>query len=242
MIETAECADLSIKHHKLGPPVPRRGGTRVSQKNRPKQPEWHDVDCSTAYKNMKETAKFLQRDPNNPYLRGKLFTEKKLYKKLEKQQQGKFLKKMFDQLDDCQNNDPKKYMEIVKKIRDGSFDKPPKNDSDSVPPVEWRDHFSNLLGPKIVKTEQHLNQEEYIKNNIEHHNDIFEEPLTKKEILEAIKSLKNNKSTSFDMVSNEMLKASMPALLDPIFELFSTMIKNSLYSNYWKSDTLSPVH
>ena len=87
---------------------------------------------------------------------------------------------MFDQLDDCQNNDPKKYMEIVKKIRDGSFDKPPKNDSDSVPPVEWRDHFSNLLGPKIVKTEQHLNQEEYIKNNIEHHNDIFEEPLTKK--------------------------------------------------------------
>ena len=44
------------------------------------------------------------------------------------------------------------------------------------------------------------------------------------------------------MVSNEMLKASMPALLDPIFKLFSTMIKNSLYSNYWKSDILSPVH
>ena len=74
------------------------------------------------------------------------------------------------------------------------------------------------------------------------HNEIFEQPLTKKEILEAIKNLKNNKSTSFDKVSNEMLKASMPVLLDPIFELFTTMIKNSIYSKYWKLDILSPVH
>ena len=39
-----------------------------------------------------------------------------------------------------------------------------------------------------------------------------------------------------------MIKASMPTLLDPIFELFNTMIKNSLYSNHWKLDILSPVH
>ena len=34
----------------------------------------------------------------------------------------------------------------------------------------------------------------------------------------------------------------MPTLLDPIFELFKTMINNSLYSNYWKLDILTPVH
>ena len=101
-------------------------------------------------------------------------------------------------------------------------------------------HVSNLLRLLLADRLVLLGRGGFY--NIEHHNDIFEEPLTKKEILEAIKSLKNNKSTSFDMVSNEMLKASMPALLDPIFKLFSTMIKNSLYSNYWKSDILSPVH
>ena len=39
-----------------------------------------------------------------------------------------------------------------------------------------------------------------------------------------------------------VIKASMPVLLDPILELFTTMINNSLYSNYWKLDILSPVH
>ena len=79
MIETAERADLSIKTvRSIGPPVPRRGGCRVSKKKRPKQPEWYNADCSTAYRNLKETAKFLQRDPNNPWLRGKLFKEEKI--------------------------------------------------------------------------------------------------------------------------------------------------------------------
>ena len=39
-----------------------------------------------------------------------------------------------------------------------------------------------------------------------------------------------------------MIKASMPTLLDPIFELFKTMITNSIYSSHWKVDILSPVH
>ena len=51
MVETAERAYLSIKHvRNLGPPVTLRGGYRVSNKKRPKQPEWHDVDCNTAHK------------------------------------------------------------------------------------------------------------------------------------------------------------------------------------------------
>ena len=72
--------------------------------------------CSEVHKSMQETSRFLHRDPNNPWLRGTLFQQKKLYKKLLKQQQGKFLAKMFDQLDECQKSDPKKYMDIVKKI------------------------------------------------------------------------------------------------------------------------------
>jgi hypothetical protein len=87
---------------------------------------------------------------------------------------------MFEQLDDCHKNDPQKYMEIVKKIRDGKFDKQKKSDSDSISPDVWRDHFSHLLGPKIEKNDQHLNQEKFLKNNIERHNEIFEQPLTKK--------------------------------------------------------------
>ena len=117
MVNTAERADLSLKHVRdLGQPVPHRGGCRKRVKPRPKQPEWHNKTCSEVHKSMQETSRFLHRDPNNPWLRGTLFQQKKLYKKLLKQQQGKFLAKMFDQLDECQKSDPKKYMDIVKKI------------------------------------------------------------------------------------------------------------------------------
>ena len=78
--------------------------------------------------------------------------------------------------------------------------------------------------------------------NINEYNLSCEQPLTKIELLDAIQNSNNNKSTSFDCVSNEMIKASMTTLLDPIVELFSTMIKCSLYSKYWKEDILNPIH
>ena len=142
---------------------------------------------------------------------------------------------MFHQLDEYQKSDPKKYMYVVKKIRDGTFDKKMPCDSDSVSPDDWENHFSNLLGQNIEKTQLHATYEKFIEENIDKSNAIFEQPLTKKEVLDAIKSLKNNKSVSFDLVLNEMIKASMPTLLDPIFEVFSTV-------KYWKVDILSPIH
>ena len=71
---------------------------------------------------------------------------------------------------------------------------------------------------------------------------MFEQPLKKEEILKAVKGLKNNKASSFDLVTNEMIKGCMPVFLDPIFLLFKTMIDNSLYPKYWKSDILTPIH
>ena len=159
-----------------------------------------------------------------------------------KQQTGIFVKNMFQQMDDCRENDPRKYMELVKKIRDGSFDKQPNSDTDSISPEDWKSHFSDLLGPKITKNEHHNEYENFVSQNVEKCNQIFEKALDKNEILRAVKSLKNNKSSSFDRVTNEMIKASMPALLDPIFLLFKTLIENSLYPTTWKTDILSPIH
>ena len=68
---------------------------------------------------------------------------------MQKQQQGKFVSKMFEQLDELKGNDPKKYMQIVEKIRDGNIDNQNPCDSNSISPEAWRDHFSGLLGPKV---------------------------------------------------------------------------------------------
>ena len=78
MIETAQKSDLSLTAHcKLGPPVPRRAVCRTRVKPRAVQPEWHDDTCTSAQRKLQETARFLQRDPNNPWLRGQLYKDKK---------------------------------------------------------------------------------------------------------------------------------------------------------------------
>ena len=78
MIETAQKSDLSLTAHcKLGPPVPRRAVCRTRVKPRAVQPEWHDDRCTSAQRKLQETARFLQRDPNNPWLRGQLYKDKK---------------------------------------------------------------------------------------------------------------------------------------------------------------------
>ena len=69
MVSTAERADLSLRHVRdLGPPVPRRAGCKTRVKPRQKQPEWHNETCSEVHRSMKETSRFVQRDPNNPWL------------------------------------------------------------------------------------------------------------------------------------------------------------------------------
>ena len=61
-------------------------------------------------------------------------------------------------------------MQIVKQIRDGSFDKKSNSDTDSISPNDWRTHFSELLGPKIGKTDQHLVLEDFIQSNVDSNN------------------------------------------------------------------------
>ena len=115
LVVTAERADMSIKHvSSLGPPPPRSGGCRRTVKRHVKRPVWHNKTCEGVHSDLNKTTALLRNDPNNPWLRGQFQKEQKLYKKLKKQEQGKFISNLFEQLDECQNNDPKNYMSLVK--------------------------------------------------------------------------------------------------------------------------------
>ena len=56
---------------------------------------------------------------------------------------------MFKELDSMEHNDPRGYMEIIKSMRDGNFDKQTPDDTSNVSPSDWQSHFSNLLSKKV---------------------------------------------------------------------------------------------
>ena len=233
--ETATAADMSLKRGAV-----KRG--HKSAKPAKKQPKWHDQSCRDVFLCIKRTSYCLSKDPNNAWLRGKLSTETKAYKKLLKSKQKEFLNSAFNELDTVYSNDPKAYMDIVKALREGRHDKVRPGDTDSVAPEEWHEHFSNLLGKEVTLSDQEKDMQNFVSSNIDSFSCELDQTFTKKELLDCVKKLKNNKASSFDRVNNEMLKAGISTLSDPLLLLFNTILKNDIYPSSWKLDILGPLH
>ena len=133
-------------------------------------------------------------------------------------------------------------MDLVKSLKSGSFDKNKKCDTDSVKPDEWFGHFSQLLGKSKSKSGKDVDMEKYVAENINSFDSDLDYSFTKKELVNAIKKLKNNKATSFDKISNEMLKYGIEPLSKGLLLIFNTIFSFNLYPAEWKKDILGPLH
>ena len=206
-------------------------------------PKWHNLSCHEALLRLKATTKLLQKDPKNAWLRGKLNTERKHYKSIVKKSQNTFLNSLFNQLDSYQQSDPKKYMDIVRSLRNGSYDSVQKDDSSGVPPDTWKEHFTNLLGKVIPPTAEQVMQDDYVNNFGPHASKPeLDGIISKAELIAAIKKLKNNKASSFDKINNEMLKVSAGILSDAVLTHFNAVLNFGIFPASWKSGILQILH
>ena len=146
---------------------------------------------------------------------------------------------MFSELDSMENNNPRGYMDLIRTMRDGSFDKATSDDTSGVTPLKWHAHFSNLLAKNVKKDE---NIEQYICDNIDLSINELNEPFTMDELSIGLKGLKNNKACSFDKISNEMLKTSGKIHKNAFLKLFNSIQISSFYPTLWKKDILHPIH
>ena len=106
-----------------------------------------------------------------------------------------FVENMFHELDSMEQNNPRGYMELVRTMRDGSFDKSTSDDTSSVSPSSWHYHFSNLLAKKIDSNDY---IEKFIIDNINLNKNKLNEPFSLEKVSVCLKGLKNNKASSFD--------------------------------------------
>ena len=185
----------------------------------------------------------LKKYPTNSYLRGCIRSESKKYKKLVKSKHKQFINGLFENLDQLHKKSPRGYMELVKSMRDGSFDKNVENDTTYISPEGWWSHFSALLNPPPPPTmPEDILISNYMKENCEYGSPELNIKITKNEILKCISSLDNNKASSFDCVSNEMLKVSKNVLVQPLEILFNRILESGIYPSKWSKDILTPLH
>ena len=189
----------------------KQGGKPKKNRKKFSHPKWHDLSCDEAHRKVSATSRLLKGDPKNVSLRSKLRKDIKEYNKLVKLKNKQFVDNMFVELDSMENNNPRGYMELIRSMRDGGFDKATSDDTSGIKPVTWHNHFSNLLAKKV---DLDSNLTKSIEENINLIDNELNEAFTLGELTAALKDLKNNKASSFDRVSNEMLKVSGNILKD----------------------------
>ena len=113
------------------------------------------------------------------------------------------------------------------------------DDTSHIDAQTWHQHFAKLLS-KNVPANPSLNS--YVQQNKNAFESELGVPFTKDELRLALKSFKNNKSSSFDQISNEMLKTGGKIISDSFLFLFNNILDVSCYPSLWKTDILNPIH
>ena len=185
MLKTAENAGMTIKSRVIPKgAVPRRSARAHSGScKRNIHPKWHDIECHQVLNKLNRLSKLLSSDPRNPWLKGKLFQESKLYKKIVKQKQKLFTDNLFLQLKSMHGSDPKQYMDLVKSLRSGQFDRKKVSDTEAIEPDEWFDHFSSLLGKSVKTSKSDQEMETFFQENVDKFSSELDHPFSKSECL-----------------------------------------------------------
>ena len=218
-----------------------RSGPKKFKKMRRTHPKWHDRSCADAHRAVVLTSKLLKGDPRNSYLKSKLLNETKTYNKLVKSKHREFVDRMFCELDAMKKNDTKGYMDLIKSMRDGNFDREVSEDTSNISPQDWFDHFSKLLA-KNTNSGSNIDDLALPSLEIDSFKTELDHPFTRNELQEGLKGLKNNKASSFDKISNEMLKVGGSLIIEPLIKLFNSILSQSKYPSAWKYDILHPIH
>ena len=140
------------------------------------------------------------------------------------------------------STDPKAYMDLVNAIRAVTNDMSQPADTDAIDPEEWFQHFQSLLGKTRNVSSKDEQMAKYIQDNCDNLTSFLDEPFTKDELQKSVKKLKNNKSTSFDNISNEMIKCAFPFMDEAFLLLFNKILNSNFYPLKWKDDILGPLH
>ena len=100
------------------------------------------------------------------------------------------------------------------------------------------DHFKNLSNENNDLDAFTFDIENVNINDNTELNRLFSEA----DILQAIKSLKNNKSCGIDLILNEFLKCASGKMLTVFCKLFNIVFESGIVPNSWTEGIISPIH
>ena len=212
--------------------------TQKSGKPRTNKKKWFDWQCRLAKRSMNQLAPKVDKKPHCNFTRERHFLRKKEYRAIVRAKKGEFLRKINERINGGNSVNWSALKELSSNFKD--------EDSFDIYDLFAFHKFFNDLYNQRCKSNAHptMGQDAastHVANDI--NVDALEElnnDFTLVELNAAIKRLHNNKSSSLDLISNEMLKNSKEALRSVMLKLFNACLRHGTYP--WNCSITTPLH
>ena len=195
-----------------------------------KSKKWFDNNCNVLKCEVREVGKQKHANPHNNLLKIKYHEKLKEYKRECKSKRYHFWQNKFKDIE-YSINDPKAFWEKWKKFSeiDTLKRKPDINGE------RWYNHFSSLHSKNAVNNDELPAHEVFNKDNVSN------ESFTKKELLNVISKLKNNKAVGHDSIFNEMIKNTPEVVLNIVLKFINLCLRQSLIPRSWCIELITPI-
>ena len=160
------------------------------------------------------------------------------YKKVLSKQYNVYQKNFIKKIRGLRQNDSKSYWALLNKACNNSEKQKIVN---KVSLECFLEHFKKL-NTVNVENEQNDMFEDIDSNDVTNMNTEINAIITEKDVLDAVKCLKNNKACSTDMILNEFLKHSCDKLLPVFVKLFNVIFDSGIIPDSWSEGIIIPIY
>ena len=210
-----------------------------SEQIKPKHNAWFDKDCRSAKRDLNKSSRILNKHPENSSIKLRHRRNVKSYRKLIKSKKDRFFNTLNRKIKSGKTiswrdfNKLKKFTKSETKVDDESLN-------------SFHNFFQNLYSdehPTIdSQTKSALLDDalDIVFNSPDDPNDILNAPFSMEDLNVAINSLQSGKASSFDMMSNEIIKSFNIDTKTLLLKIFNLCLTSGHY--LWGSSVITPIH
>ena len=241
LLENEDDACIDVAINKINEMYTLKGLWNKKKKRtaRKESKKWYDYTCIEVSKQLKLIGKLCEKDPKNPYLRGRLFTVRKQYKKLVKHKKHQWKDTMIKRLEEIESNNPTEYWKLIKELKERKAQKRISN------PEEFEEFFRKLFADEKDDSNPSLSsrKKEVAEKVTQMMNEAGEETgkeYSLDEMRRAINKLKANKSSV--LIPAEMLKASPDYILIVLLKIINRIKHRCYFPQEWAKGITTLLH
>ena len=203
---------------------------RTVGKNKKKQNDWFDKECTVKKRYVKILLKRFQRSKKGcNELRVMYVKERKEYKQLLFKNKSDFDQVRLTQLQQS-INDPKLFWKTIRSVGRKRVI------CNNITKEQWYKHFFNVFNAVTFMPDE----TDMVAENEEIRENQFNEAISKQEISGSIQKLKSGKSAVPDKIVSEMLKHTDDTVIDFLVALFNQLFNLGAFPLEWSKSIIVP--